>query len=456
MGKLKEIYDFKKEPDENDSFLQAGINNGCDLNSAVLVALELPHHRRWQILESLEELKALTESVGLIVQTHFINKRDEPSASYFIGSGTLTKLKEYCDIYGVKILIFDDDLSPAQVKNIMRFLDNSVRVIDRTELILDIFARRARTKEGKLQVELAQLEYMLPRLTRQWIHLTHQEGVTGGVVGVRGPGERQIEMDRRQIRHRIHSIKKELKTVERYRSVQRKQRQRRDVPVMAIIGYTNAGKSTLFNAITDSHVVVRDKLFATLDPTTRRFVLPNNQDVLLIDTVGFIRKLPHQLVDAFKATLEEVRQADILIHVLDVSDDKADDRKKAVYKVLKELESDTKTTVTVLNKIDIMPNNSALSRMEEENHPCVALSAKTGEGISQFYQLLMNEMLEKRIHAKLLIPFNEQALLSRLYTKGQVLVRKDQEDGIYIEAEYEKPLEHIFETYKVDGKTGEK
>ena len=223
---------------------------------------------------------------------------------------------------------------------------------------------RAQTKEGKLQVQLAQLEYMLPRLTRQWQHLVHQEGGTGGTVGVRGPGEKQLEMDRRQIRKKIHSIKKELKGVEKYRSVQRKKRKRHNVPVIALIGYTNSGKSTLLNRLTNADVLVENKLFATLDPTTRRLTLPNNQDIILIDTVGFISKLPHQLVDAFKATLEELRQADLLIHVLDVSDENFEDRKKTVFQVLHELEVDDKKIITVNNKIDIMPNLHALNRLE--------------------------------------------------------------------------------------------
>ena len=321
MRKIHEIYDFTAKRDQKPKTVSASSQQ--EIRKVVLVALELPKQRRWQTLESLQELKLLAESAGFVVDKHIINKREEVSSSYFIGSGSLESLLEYCSDNNIHAVIFDDDLTPAQMKNITRKLGDVI-VIDRTEIIIDIFAARARTKEGKLQIELARLEYMLPRLTRQWTHLVRQEGMSGGSVGVRGPGEKQLEMDRRQIRERIHSIKRELKQVEKYRSTQRKRRQRHNIPVIALIGYTNSGKSTLLNKLTDAHVIVADQLFATLDPTTRRFMLPNNQPVLLIDTVGFINKLPHQLVDAFKATLEEVRQADLLIHVLDVSDDKAE------------------------------------------------------------------------------------------------------------------------------------
>lgn len=440
-----EIYDFK-----NDAFDEKNNDITAKKNKAVLVALELLHHRRWQTLESLDELKALAESAGLEVVRHFINKRDEISSVFFIGKGTIETLKNYCYVNNINYIIFDDDLSPAQTKNIAKELGDNIAIIDRTGIILDIFGRRAKTKEGKLQVELAKLEYMLPRLTRQWRHLIHQEGATGGTVGVRGPGEKQLEMDRRQIRERINSIKKELEIVKNYRSIQRKRRQRNNVPVMALIGYTNAGKSTLFNKITDSNVFVEDKLFATLDPTTRKFKLPNNQDAILIDTVGFIKKLPHQLIDAFKATLEELRQSDILIHVLDVSDDKADDRKKVVIELLTELQADDKTIITALNKIDLMTNNIALGRMEMENKPCAAVCAKTGQGLNHFFDLITEQIANYRVRAKLFFPLNRQNLISKLYDSGKVISRKDKEDGVYIEAEYDKSLEGILSGFHRD------
>jgi len=442
MQKELEIYDFKNiNPDDKLNSLTE------NKNKSVLVAIELPNHRRWQTLESLEELKALAESAGLEVIKHFINKRDEMSSVFFIGKGTIESLKDYCYVNSINYILFDDDLTPAQTKNIAKEMGNSVSIIDRTGIILDIFGKRAKTKEGKLQVELAKLEYMLPRLTRQWQHLIHQEGGTGGTVGVRGPGEKQLEMDRRQIRDRINSIKKELEVVKNYRSTQRKQRQRNNIPVLSLIGYTNAGKSTLFNKITNSNVIVEDKLFATLDPTTRKFKLPNNQDAILIDTVGFIKKLPHQLIDAFKATLEELKQSDILIHVLDVSDDKSEDRKKVVIDLLTELQVDNKTIVTTLNKIDIMTNSAAISTMEKENYPCIAVSAKTGEGIKQFFDTITKQLANYRVHAKLFFPVNQQSLISRLYESGKVITRKDKAAGVYIEAEYDKSLEGVLSSY---------
>lgn len=447
MKRIQEIYDFSSKRDQKPKTISTSASLPKK-RKVVLVALELPKDRRWQTLESLEELKQLAESADFIVDKHIINKRDEPSASYFIGSGTLESLLEYCQANDIHTVIFDDDLTPAQTKNISKKLKD-VLVIDRTEIILDIFAARARTKEGKLQIELARLEYMLPRLTRQWTHLVRQEGMSGGAVGVRGPGEKQLEMDRRQIRERIHSIKRELKDVERNRSVQRKRRQRHNIPVVALIGYTNSGKSTLLNTLTDAHVMVADKLFATLDPTTRRFELPNHQPVLVIDTVGFINKLPHQLVDAFKATLEEVRQADLLIHVLDVSDDKAEDRLKVVKQVLKELHADDKKIITVLNKIDCVTYPDKLDLLKRENEPCVAISAKTGRNIENLFEMLTEHTKEYRTFAKLFIPYVHHNLIAKIYKNGNVLVRKNCDTGIYLEAEYDKVLGGLLESFHV-------
>jgi len=333
MNRIEEIYDFNKKKSRGKKHKYHVENKKLTPQKLVLVTIELPQDRRWRILESLSELKKLAESAGFIVIKRVINKRTQISPSFLIGKGTLDKVSDYCKSNDIHTVLFDNELTPAQTKNISKKMPD-IFVKDRTSIILDIFAMRAQTKEGKLQVQLAQLEYMLPRLTRQWQHLVHQEGGTGGTVGVRGPGEKQLEMDRRQIRKKIYSIKKDLKEVEKYRSIQRKKRKRHNVPVIALIGYTNSGKSTLLNRLTNADVLVENKLFATLDPTTRRLTLPNNQDIILIDTVGFISKLPHQLVDAFKATLEELRQADLLIHVLDVSDENFEDRKKTVFQVL--------------------------------------------------------------------------------------------------------------------------
>ncbi len=444
---MKEIYDLTKK--QKTWFMDSSDIEASTDPLVVLIALELPKHRRWQTLESLEELKALAESAEFIVKKEFINKRRAYSASSFIGKGKLEEIKEYCEAQKIRAVIFDDDLSPAQTKNIARKLDD-VKVFDRTSIILDIFAKRAVTKEGKLQISLAQLQYMLPRLTRHWTHLVSQEGMASGMAGVKGPGEKQLEMDRRMIRTRIHTIKKELKDVEKYRHTQRKKRKRSSSPVIAVVGYTNAGKSTFFNRLTDAGVSEENKLFATLDPITRRFKLPNNQEIILVDTVGFINKLPHYLVDAFKATLEEVRQADILLHILDVSDDKYLDRDKVVYKVLKELDADNKTIITALNKIDAMENISTLNQIEKEHDLSVSISAKNGDGFDDLFKMIAVQTDKNRLFAKILIPMDKHGLVAKIYRNGNILCRKDSEEGVYIEVEYEKSLEKELQPYFVN------
>ncbi|MEW6535644.1 MAG: GTPase HflX [Candidatus Auribacterota bacterium] len=449
MAKIHEVYDFSLQ--KSHKHITYSTEQDPTDNTAVMVSLELPGERRWQKEESLNELQALCGSYGLIVKREFINRRDKPSPSCLVGSGTIEHIKEYCIAAGIKNVIFDDDLTPAQMKNIIKMFDDKIRPMDRTELIIDIFAQRAKTKEGKLQIELARLEYILPRLTRQWAHLIHQAGVVGGGVGVRGPGEKQLEMDRRQIRHRITAIKRELKTMVRYRSVQRKRRERHNIPVLAIIGYTNAGKSTLLNALTNAGAIVEDKLFATLDPTSRKFLLPDtNQEIVLSDTVGFIRKLPHELVDAFKATLEEVRYADILIHVLDVSDDKAEDRTKVVLEVLQELKADDKPVLTVLNKIDMLDNRSFIDRFKRDSQPCVAISARSGEGFRELFTAISDLTCHHRVEASLRIPHDQHKLLSLLYQKGRIYERKDCDDAVYVYAEYDVSLNTALEPFHVD------
>ena len=444
---MKEIYDLGRKQ-------KAWFTDSSDIESStdpivVLVALELPHHRRWETLESLQELKALAQSAEFIVNKEFINKRKDYSTAYFIGKGKLEEIKEYCVSEKIRAVIFDNDLTPAQTKNIARKLDG-IKVFDRTSIILDIFAKRAVTKEGKLQIALAQLQYMLPRLTRHWTHLVSQEGLSSGMAGVKGPGEKQLEMDRRMIRDRIHAIKKELKDVEKYRRIQRKKRKRSSCPVISVVGYTNAGKSTFFNRLTDAGVSEEDKLFATLDPITRRFKLPNNQDIILIDTVGFINKLPHSLVDAFKATLEEVRQSDILVHILDVSDDKYPDRDKVVHKVLKELEADNKTIITALNKIDAMENIALLTQILKEHEFSVAISAKSGEGLDDLFKMIAVETDKNRLFSKILVPMDKHGLVSKIYRNSNILYRKDSAEGVYMEVEFDKSLKKELRPYFVN------
>ena len=296
-----------------------------------LVGLEFKSRSAVDLHDSMDELAELAATAGGQVIGNGIQKLEAPVAGTFIGSGKAEEFSKYCREQDVDTVIFDDELSPAQSRNLERVFD--CKVLDRTSLILDIFAQRARTKEGKLQIELAQLQHLLPRLTRFWGHLSRQKGG----IGMRGDGETQLETDRRRVQDRIAKIARELDVVRRQRSTQRHGRQRNLWPLASIVGYTNAGKSTLLNALTGAEVLAEDKLFATLDPTTRRLKLPTNQNVLLTDTVGFIRKLPHGLVEAFKATLEEVVQADLLLHVVDVSHPQAEEQIHAVNTVLEEI-----------------------------------------------------------------------------------------------------------------------
>src|SRR5947209_482535 len=317
---------------------------------ALLVGLEQDGTTKWDLADSLDELKELANSAGAEVVNTVTQKLGKPTAPYYIGKGKAEQIKESFQDQRVTSVIFDNELSPAQGRNLENLF--SRKVIDRTQLILDIFAQRARSREGRLQIELAQLQYLLPRLTRMWTHLSRQ---TGG-IGTRGPGETQLEVDRRRVQERIAKIERELAAVRKTRAVQREGRRRNQWPVIAVVGYTNAGKSTLLNLLTGADLIAENKLFATLDPTTRSFTLPNKQRVLLTDTVGFLRKLPHTLIESFKATLEEVSEADLLIHIVDLSHARVDEQIEAVNKVTKELGAYGKETLMVFNKIDALEN----------------------------------------------------------------------------------------------------
>ncbi len=330
----------------------------------------------------MAELAQLAKTAGAQVVHQSISSRNEPNAPFFIGSGKAEEIRQICHLQKANLVIFDEELSPAQSRNLQNAM--GLKVLDRTELILDIFARRARTREGQLQIEMAQLNYLLPRLAGAWTHLSRQEGG----IGTRGPGEKQLEIDRRRVREKITRLKADLEGVRQHRSTQRKRRHRADIPVVAIIGYTNAGKSTLMNAMTQAGVLAEDKLFATLDPTTRKVVLPNRGEFFLTDTVGFIHKLPHTLVDAFKATLEEVTDADLLLHVVDASSPNLQEQTQAVHEVLKEIGADEKPMLTVLNKIDLWHNGVERPHLPREWDSAVAISAKDGLGMDKLMRAL--------------------------------------------------------------------
>jgi len=371
--------------------------------------------------DSLAELGELAATAGGEVIGDGLQKLDAPTPATFIGKGKAEEFAAFCRRHDVDTVIFDDELSPAQSRTLEKIFN--CKILDRTSLILDIFAQRARTREGKLQIELAQLQHLLPRLTRFWGHLSRQ----AGGIGMRGgEGESQLEADRRKVQERIDKISRDLEIVRRQRATQRAGRQRSLWPLASIVGYTNAGKSTLLNALTGAGVLARDILFATLDPTTRRLRLPTNQNVLLTDTVGFIRKLPHGLVEAFKATLEEVVQADLLLHVVDVSHPKAEEQIHAVNAVLAEIGAGEKPTIMVLNKMDRLNGNGTdgvLNRLQEKYPHAVAISAATGEGIATLLAELGTQLRPKREFLELRVPHEQAAVIARLHAVGQIISR---------------------------------
>jgi GTP-binding protein HflX len=392
---------------------------------AILIGLEKEGVSKWDLLDSMAELAELANSAGADVVDTVTQKLPRPTAPYYIGKGKAELLKESIQDRQVTSIIFDDELSPAQGRNLETLLAR--KVIDRTQLILDIFAQRARSREGRLQIELAQLQYLLPRLTRMWDHLSRQ---TGG-IGTRGPGETQLEVDRRRVQERIARLERELESVRKTRAVQREGRKRHQWPVASVVGYTNAGKSTLLNLLTGADVVAENKLFATLDPTTRSFTLPNKQRVLLTDTVGFLRKLPHTLIESFKATLEEVSEADLLIHVVDLSHARVDEQMEAVDKVIKELDAFGKQTVIVFNKIDNLGDREMAETYVKRFPGSVAISARTGEGVSKLVQALQEALSAWRLRLQFRIPAGESALLAEIHRVGHVLeLRYDGNDAV--------------------------
>ncbi len=409
---------------------------------AILAGLRLPRQKRWEVTESLDELVRLAESAGAQVLGTVVQERDAPTPPLHFGRGKVDEIRGLAERVGANLLVSDDPLSPIQERNLQRA--TGVRVIDRTALILDIFAQRARTSEGKLQVELAQLTYLLPRLVGQWAHLER----LGGGIGTRGPGETQLESDRRVIRRRIGQIHAALRGVQRHRRLLREHRRDVGLPVVALVGYTNAGKTTLLNQLAGAGAVTADQLFVTLDPAARIVSPPGGAPFLLTDTVGFIRKLPPQVVAAFKATLEELDEADLLLHVVDASHPRVREQMAAVEAVLGELGLETTPSLTVVNKVDrLAEGDGILRQMEAEGG--VPISARTGDGVDRLLRRVDEALGATRVRCRLRVPHERARVVSSVYARGRVLRREDRPDGVWLEAEVPRALAGLVEPYRV-------
>ncbi|MBX3734618.1 MAG: GTPase HflX [Verrucomicrobiae bacterium] len=420
---------------------------GRRTDRAFLIGVELKSRSSWDVRDSLDELAELARTAGAQVIGEGTQRLDAPHPATYIGAGKATEFSEQCRALAADTVLFDDELTPAQARNLEEIF--GTKVLDRTGLILDIFAQRARTREGKLQVELAQLQYILPRLTRFWTHLSRQRGSTGSIGG---EGESQLESDRRKTKERMEKLSGELVEVRRQRATQRAGRQRHQWPLASIVGYTNAGKSTLLNRLTGATVTAEDKLFATLDPTTRRLRLPTNQNVLLSDTVGFIRKLPHGLVESFKATLEEVVEAELLLHVVDAGHPHAGEQIRAVNAVLEEIGAANKPTLMVFNKVDHPAAAEGASRLMPQFHHAVAVSARSGAGIPDLQAQLGVMLRPVRATMRLSIPHDAAALIARLHAVGQVLERRYDGDRAWFRAQIPPYVAHEFAHYQVPEK----
>ncbi len=421
-----------------------------------MVGFELPDEQKLiSIEDSLEELKQLAITAGLIVVGHTSQRIKRLNPKTLLGSGKIEEIKALVRETVADIVLFDDELSPRHQRELERFFGDEVRVVDRTALILDIFAQHANTREGSLQVELAQYEYRLPRLTRAWTHLARQAGGGGGRagsvggVGLRGPGETQLEVDRRDIGRRIAHLREQLEKVRAHRSRYRSRRKRAAIPTVALVGYTNAGKSTLLNRLSNANVLVADKLFATLDPTTRRVELPEGRQVLFTDTVGFIQKLPTTLVAAFQATLEEIAEAELLLHLVDITHPNATAQAQAVRATLDEINVVDIPMVTALNKIDLLPDpTSTLDRVDEFER-AVPISALTGEGIPTLLSSIEFELYQSMLQVKVLLPYEAGRLISLFHEEGTIDEIQHNENTVMIEGRIPARLASQYSDYHI-------
>ncbi len=429
---------------------------GEPIERGFLVGVELKRDKSiWRVEDSLAELAQLARTAGIEVVGSTIQRLDRPRSATLIGKGKVEELEALKGELKPDVILFDEELSPRQQRNLEEELD--LKIVDRTALILDIFAKHARTHEGRLQVELAQYEYRLPRLTRLWTHLARQVGGTAarggpGGVGVRGPGETQLETDRREIGRRIAHLRQQLEEVRTHRRLYRQRRRRAAISVVAIVGYTNAGKSTLLNALAGSDILVEDKLFATLDPTTRRVPLPNGRVALFTDTVGFIQKLPTQVVAAFQATLEEIAEADLLLHIVDITHPHVQEQSLAVEKTLRQIGADDRPLVTALNKIDLLPsseNSPVLSEIARRYPNCVPISALEGTGLGLLLRRVEEVLEEELLPLKVLLPHGENNLRGLFHQRGLVKLERYTEQGIIIEGKLPQELEARFEKYLI-------
>lgn len=389
---------------------------------------------------SLDELEELSHTAGAEVVARMVQKRGAPDSATYIGSGRLEELKEFCQSNEVDLIIFDGELTPSQQRNVENATD--VRVIDRTTLILDIFASRARSSEGKLQVELAQLRYSLPRLSGKGRELSR----LGGGIGTRGPGETKLESDRRHIRNRIHRLEEDLEALEKRRSLARARRSKDGVETVAIVGYTNAGKSTLMNALTQADVLVEDKLFATLDPTARALLLPDGRKVMLIDTVGFIRRLPHNLVEAFKSTLEEAVDANVILNVCDASDEEHIEHLRVTDELLDSLGCKDKPVIRVYNKCDLF-GDAIPFRGERKS---VSISALTGKGFDTLLEVISKALPPSRIRLKMLIPYSDGQATAALRRDAVVHAEEYKENGVFLDITVDAYLAEKYKGYCIE------